>query len=126
MSKKDEEIRATREIVSRGAGWRCEVCGKAVPMERGQLAHRIPQRKHLVAKYGEGIIHHHFNMAWTCPTDKCNNAVSIAGNPTEVQHLVEAIVDDIIDEVRLRILMSPAEYRSTVNKLARIAKGEGE
>ena len=56
------------------------ICGNSIYAHgTPQLAHRIPQRKHLLAKYGEAIIHHPMNMASTCSLE-CNASVSIAND----------------------------------------------
>lgn len=52
------------------------VCGKSVyTYGTPQIAHRIPQRKHLIKKYGKEIIHHPANLVSTCSL-KCNASVS--------------------------------------------------
>jgi len=87
----------TRLLVAQRAGWKCEACGELTPYTEGQLAHRIPQRKHLVRKYGESIIHHPRNLAWVCGLG-CNAAMSIAGHPLMIERLVHDIKEELNDE----------------------------
>lgn len=121
MSKKDEEIRESRLNVAIRAGFCCEVCGKSLALERGELAHQIPQRKHLIEKYGAGVIHHVMNFKWTCP--ECNSAVSIGGDPKAQDDLARKIRLYIYAEAAARIEITPHLYRPTVDKLAKIARG---
>lgn len=45
----------------------CQVEGCNLPGT--QLAHLIPQRKHLIKKYGKEVIHHPSNMKLACGLD---------------------------------------------------------
>lgn len=73
-------------------GGRCAVCGKYLTPGTTELAHRIPQRKHFLKKYGERIIHHPLNLAAVCRgSSRCNNAVSIGNQPIAISKLVDAI-----------------------------------
>lgn len=123
MSRKDEDIRETRLIVATRAGFMCETCGKAVGIGAGQLAHVIPQRKHLIAKYGEGVIHHPDNMRWTCPTDLCNNAVSLGEKSAEIARHAREIREAIYLDMARRVEASPERYTNLVTALARVASG---
>ena len=91
-------IHETRETVATRAKYRCEVCGKPTPMNEGQLAHRIPQRKWCIKKWGIDVIHHPLNMAWTCGL-ACNNIVSIGGWPVRQAELVEEIREAMNESV---------------------------
>lgn len=65
------EIAQTREVVfarDRGA---CVVCGKPAT----QLAHRVPQTKSNLAKYGKARIHSPDNLRAVCGL-ACNAAVA--------------------------------------------------
>ena len=84
------DLMAVRHNKWREAGGRCEVCRKPTPLHLGQLAHRIPQRKWCVKKWGADVIHHPLNLAWTCSLE-CNAAVSIGGWPVRCAELVEEI-----------------------------------
>jgi hypothetical protein len=75
-------------------GGRCEVCGRPVSQGQPQLAHRIPQRKHVIRRYGADVIHHPLNLALTCSL-VCNARVSIAGSPVAMEMLYEQIKAEI-------------------------------
>jgi len=124
VSRKDEKIRETRWFVYHRDGGVCQTCGKKVPFAKGQLAHRIPQRKNFLEKYGSAIIHHAANFKWTCPTDKCNNAQSVAGDPQMVYEIVKFIVTEILSEVATRMIAYPHLYRKEFDIIAKIADGE--
>ena len=100
MTEREQlEYEETRILVFNMAGGKCEVCGAPLEYTTFQLAHRIPQRKHFVKKYGKEVIHHEFNLAATCGL-KCNNAVSIGGKPTAVESLATSIREEIDAEKR--------------------------
>lgn len=75
-------------------GWRCPVCGEPVGVA-DELAHRIPQRRWCLAKYGPTIIHHPDNLVLT-HAGSCNSAVSISNHPVECERLANEIGDSII------------------------------
>lgn len=79
-----------REEIFCQAGYMCEVCGKALRMGQPQLAHRIPQTKANIWKYGSKVIHHRLNLAPVCSL-KCNGAVDIRNNPGAIAELLERI-----------------------------------
>jgi len=87
-------IAQTRFMLWNRSGGRCEVCGKRLDFETFQMAHRIPQRKWLLKKYGKSIIHHPKNLAATCSL-RCNGAVSIAGNPVAMEQLAQEISEEL-------------------------------
>lgn len=93
--REQEEMIATRHRVWLRAGFRCEVCGDPINRDTFQLAHRIPQRKHLLKRYGKKIIHHATNLAATC-SERCNAAVSLGEH--EMMH--RTVIDAIEDEER--------------------------
>jgi hypothetical protein len=74
--------------------WRCPVCGEPVGLA-DELAHRIPQRKWCIAKYGPRIIHHRDNLVLT-HTGTCNDAVSISNHPLEMERLAQSINDRML------------------------------
>lgn len=74
------------------SGGRCEVCGKPIAVTETQLAHRIPQSKMNLKKYGKEIIHHRMNLAATCSL-RCNAQAIVHGVAED--HLVSWIRDDI-------------------------------
>jgi ferredoxin len=65
--------------------WECVHCGKRVTSHSAQLAHLIPQRKHLIRRYGKEIIYHKKNLVTVCGL-RCNNAVQV--NAPELQELI--------------------------------------
>lgn len=92
MTEKEQfELGIKRASVLLRANWHCEVCGNPLTDDTVQLAHRIPQRKHLLKRYGKEIIHHSLNLAATC-SENCNAAVSLGEN--ELQH------KEVIEEIR--------------------------
>lgn len=97
MRSKNEEMLYTRNLVYTRAGGKCEVCGEQLDWHTYHMAHRIPQRKWLLKKYGPAVIHHPDNFAATCGLT-CNNAVSIAGSPVEVERLAESIKEKLRGE----------------------------
>lgn len=86
-----DQLNMTRQEVLCRAGYQCEVCGRPICEADVQLAHRIPQRKHLVKKYGKSVIHHPCNLVATCCED-CNSAVSLGSNPIDHRMVLEEIM----------------------------------
>ena len=78
-----------RMLVYRRAGGRCHVCKTRVPWP-GQLAHKIPQSKVMMKKYGRAVIHHPLNMELVCGL-YCNDRVSISNHPVAIAELVTKI-----------------------------------
>lgn len=124
MSRKDLDIYETRLNVATRAKFCCEVCGVSLPLDKGELAHRIPQRAHLIEKFTPAVIHHNMNFKWTCP-GACNSAVSIGGSPAEQERLADAIRMRILEDVSIRIHCSPMLYKKLIIQLAKVASGEG-
>lgn len=75
----------------------CEVCGKWVQLEESQLAHKIPQTKGNLEKYGKEVIHNPLNISLTCSL-RCNASVNIQGNPIAKEILATAIKEGGKDE----------------------------
>ena len=121
MSRKDEEIRETKLLVALRAEYKCEICEKKLPLGEGELAHKIPQRKHLIEKFGKGVIHHALNFQWTCPG--CNSAASL-GTDKGQQALAGYIRLEIFTEAAVRIQAQPHLHTALIDKLAKIAGGE--
>lgn len=69
------------------------ICQKSI-MAHGtpQLAHRIPQRKHLLRRFGKDVIHHPVNMVSTCSLE-CNAEVSIAQDTGKIIGVLEEILE---------------------------------
>lgn len=79
-------------------GFEC-VCGAMVYPMQCQLAHRIPQRKNMMARYGAAVIHHEKNLVAVCSL-RCNDSVSISNHPLLIEELV-AEIQGAIDEENL-------------------------
>ena len=93
--REQDQLSETRVHILNRSGWMCENCGAQLTSAGFQLAHRIPQRKHLLKKYGKKVIHHPLNMAAVC-SEECNAAVSVGNNETEHQRIIEEIERDEI------------------------------
>lgn len=92
MTEREQDgLHKTRMEVLQRAGFVCEVCGTRLGVNTVQLAHRIPQRKMWLNKYGKSTIHHPCNLVATC-SEECNSRVSL-GNSTE-QH--QQVLDEIM------------------------------
>lgn len=94
MSKSEQrtaEIDATfRTVYTRDRG-KCVFCHE--PANRYgtmQLAHRIPQSKANLRKYGAAVIHHPLNVGLTCCLE-CNAAIDVRNHPIEIAALVKKI-----------------------------------
>ncbi len=95
MSNKNGNItQALRLYVFNKAGNKCEVCGKRLTPQTGQVAHRMAKSKVNLKKYGKAIINHPFNLRATCSL-RCNSAVLIDNKPIEKEQLVNVIEEDI-------------------------------
>jgi len=63
----------------------CAGCKKDMDKDEFlHLAHILPQRKWLINKYGEEIIHHPMNMKLTHANDLCNQRVQMSPNKTGI------------------------------------------
>jgi hypothetical protein len=67
----------------------CQYCGKALINLGDGCAHRIPQKKYLIKKYKEKIIHHNFNLVPTC--SKHNSKYLIEFNLNKLDILLNLI-----------------------------------
>jgi len=73
---------------------KCEVCGRRINSETMQLAHRIPQTKRNLKKYGKEVIHHPKNLRATCSLS-CNSKVDIRNHPVAQSNLLAEIEEEI-------------------------------
>lgn len=89
--REQDKLNITRKEVLQRARYECEVCGRPVSENDVQLAHRIPQRKHLIKKYGKDVIHHSCNLVATC-CEECNAAVSMGANPFDHKLVLDEIM----------------------------------
>lgn len=76
-------------------GWLCEVCGKRLTVQNAQLAHRIPQTKGYMKRYGRRVLHHEYNLACVCSL-RCNAHVLIdpKTHPIEANRLIGKIKEN--------------------------------
>ena len=84
-----------RRLVYARAGRLCEVCHVARPLHgpwgiRGEVAHRVANTKWCRERYGEDMLDHVDNLAWTCP-GRCNDAVLITFKPVARERLMTDI-----------------------------------
>lgn len=81
----------TREEVYLRDRGRCRYCGKPVPFP-GELAHRIPQTKANLKKYGPEVIHHPGNLALVClRSTSCNDGMMVGRNKQEEEKVLSSI-----------------------------------
>ena len=70
----------------------CEVCGKQLMLQEMELAHRVPQDKPMLRKYGARRIHHRLNLGGVCRgSATCNTMVSLRNHPILTGMLMEQI-----------------------------------
>ena len=75
----------------------CQVCNKSLHDNcRPQLAHIIPQRKWIIKKYGDDIIHSEYNLLSVCSL-KCNSKCDIGCNEMAIKKKVQYIEQKIQD-----------------------------
>jgi hypothetical protein len=75
-------------------GSKCLVCGKPA----NQLAHILPQRKDLLARYGYRIIHSRYNRLPACSL-KCNAALQErVVSDIAVENIAKKIMAEIVKE----------------------------
>ena len=70
--------------------WLCASCGEPLNISEAELAHRIPQRRWCLAKYGPEVIHHRMNVALT-HHGACNDKMSLGNHPVAMDALAEKI-----------------------------------
>lgn len=90
MSRRDRErdqYASTYYLIADEQKGRCGIC-HAAPMT--QLAHRIPQSKPMLRKYGSQVINHRRNLVGVCCL-ACNDKASISNHPLEIDKLVTEI-----------------------------------
>jgi len=89
MSRKDLDIAELKLAKCHEQGYECPVCHKYVDVETGELAHKIPQNKWCLAKWGPKVLHHPLNMDLV--HHECNDAVSISNHPLAMDRLARLI-----------------------------------
>lgn len=89
------KIEQTRLQIFKRDRWRCVVCKEHINIHNSpQLAHKIPAKKHYIAKYTKEVIHHPLNMGSTCCLAH-NAKLDINGHTARIDKLVEEIRLDI-------------------------------
>ncbi len=100
MTRRSLAIDETRRLLFRQQQGRCQCCGKMFGVyDEYQLAHRIPQRKWCIKRWGADVIHHPLNMALVCCL-ACNATVQINPDSLEAGKLAEKIKKVIASEHR--------------------------
>ena len=85
------EIQEQRLEIFQRDHWTCQHCGKHLNHYNSpQLAHRIPQSKTNIKKYGKSVIHHPDNIKSACCLG-CNASLSIGSNNIQAFNLVRSI-----------------------------------
>lgn len=87
----------TRIDVYNRAHGRCEECGAPIQYDTYQMAHKIPQSKMYLKKYGKEVIHHRLNFSATCSLI-CNGRSSIGCWPLKIDELVLEIRQELYNE----------------------------
>jgi len=86
------DLRSEVYVRDRGC---CRYCGKPVPFP-GELAHRIPQTKVNLKKYGKDVIHHKNNLALVCyRSSRCNDGMMIGNDKEETTKLLFSIYAEL-------------------------------
>jgi 5-methylcytosine-specific restriction endonuclease McrA len=93
MSRKDLEIYETKIAVFTRDGWRCQYCGAGGHL---QLAHRVPQTKANLRKYGVHVIHHPDNLTTTCP--RCNDRALVGQDKALESEIIAGIEAKLQEE----------------------------
>jgi 5-methylcytosine-specific restriction endonuclease McrA len=77
--------------------FKCAYCGNQFKLsDKMELAHILPQRKYLIKKYGEEIIHHELNMKLT-HAGECNSGIQMSPNKIKLVEAHVAMIKEAID-----------------------------
>ena len=90
MSRRSEALRDQRDRLYAERGGVCETCRCSVPFTDFTLAHRIPEAKWAIRKYGWAVIDHDLNKTVTHRGD-CNDAENIQNDPMACDELAAEI-----------------------------------
>lgn len=82
-----EEMRRT--VFSEQAGV-CWWCRGPLKFSEFELAHRIPQRKWCLKRWGKEVIHHRYNLVGT-HRGTCNSAVQLNPDSQDAERLAREI-----------------------------------
>jgi 5-methylcytosine-specific restriction endonuclease McrA len=86
-------VAETKERLFKRDMYTCRICGDPIRQHgTPQLAHRIPQTKSNLKRYGKEVIHHDDNL-WSVCGLQCNAAALIHGE--EIEQLAKAIKEEI-------------------------------
>ena len=89
------EMREKIQLKAAAQDWECGACGRAIVwLEDVQWAHRIPQSKANLKRYGKDVIHHPLNGVVVCSLE-CNQAVSVRNEPIWEAQIVATIRETI-------------------------------
>lgn len=87
--KRFEQAEERLRIYTRDHGI-CQACGKPVPMDGFEVAHRICSSVANYRRFGAEVIDHPLNKATTHP-GRCNSAMNCGFKPNECERIVEAV-----------------------------------
>ena len=87
--KRFEQAEERLRIYTRDHGI-CQACGKPVPMDGFEVAHRIANTIANRKRYGDEVIDHPLNKAMT-HQGRCNSAMNCGFRPDECSRIVEAV-----------------------------------
>ena len=87
--KRFEQAEERLRIYARDHGI-CQACGKPVPMDGFEVAHRIANTVSNRKRFGAEVIDHPLNKATTHP-GRCNDKMNCGFRPDECRHIVEAV-----------------------------------
>lgn len=76
-------------------GGRCYICHAPLHDGNMQLAHRIPQRKWCLKKWGAAVIHHPKNMVLVCGLE-CNARAQLNPESLEAEVLAKTILREFL------------------------------
>lgn len=100
--KRFEQAKERLRIYARDHGI-CQACGKPVPMDGFEVAHRIANTASNRKRHSDRVIDHPLNKATTHP-GRCNSAMNCGFRPDECRRIVEAVkaarIEAAIDKLR--------------------------
>ena len=115
------EIDDQRWALYHRANGRCEVCDAVLPVEKGEMAHRIAKSRVNIQRFGEGVVHHLLNLMWAC-AGACNDACNIGFKTVPVETLVRQIRLQIIEDAGVALMQHPHLHTKLFDHLAKIAR----
>ena len=87
--KRFEQAEERLRIYTRDYGI-CQACGKPVPTDGFEVAHRIANTVSNRKRFGAEVIDHQLNKATTHP-GRCNDKMNCGFRPGECSRIVEAV-----------------------------------